>query len=478
MKLGTQLPTRIEKRNLLQTWLTAQGIKSVASTILSVAAISFTAGHANAESPSATESNGEILVTTAVQQYCPPVNSCGPCDPYYAPAQSESTPAGQYDAASPSDLPPGEEFQSAPTTTPEMTDFGSNQNFDAPVSNQNFNSPAANTIAATSLAATTGSRGGLDAPNMLGDLPGFGATVIVDPDGPGGSPGVPYTVPSAGLRRFKVTENVSPIPQDRVFFNYNHFDDALQASATSDTYFDRYIFGGEKTFIDGLFSIEMRILIGDGFDSTQTAARERGTEFGDLQFAFKSLLYSSNNLFVGGGTTLSVPTADDAVIIGVGTIENESVFLAPFLGFIGKTTERTFVQGFLQSDIVLGGDTVLDAGGAEVGTYQDQNLIYASLSTGYWLYRNDSRNASLSGVAGLLEFHYTSALNDADTVTANPGVAGEAVLTSDDNFDVLNLTSGLVFQAGKSYFRVGGSVPLSDDEFYDSEFQFQINRRF
>ncbi|SMP76521.1 hypothetical protein SAMN06265222_12163 [Neorhodopirellula lusitana] len=436
------------KYQRLRSWIVSDSVKTVTSAMLSVAAVTLLAPQANAET------TNTRLVSTTVQDYC---NPCDPCSPQYAPAPMGTVAPSETSTEVMS--PSNNESESSAA-------FDSDDSFSPPASNpSSFSNATANSFAATSLASTTGSQGGLDAPSMLGDSPGYGATVTVV--------GVPYSLPTAGIRRFKVTENVSPIPQDRVFFNYNHFDDALQANATDNTYLDRYMFGGEKTFIDGLFSIEIRCVVSDGFDSQQTAARERGTEFGDLQFAFKSLLYSSNDLAIGGGLTLSVPTADDTELVGVGEIENETVFLAPFIGFVGKPTKNTFVQGFLQTDIVLGGDSVLDGVGVEQGIYQDQNLIYASLSAGHWLYRDECASACLNGIAGMVEFHYTSALNDADLVAF-----GGNTLTAQDNLDVLNLTSGLVVQTGKSYFRVGGSVPLTDDKFYDSEFQLQINRTF
>ena len=75
------------------------------------------------------------------------------------------------------------------------------------------------------------------------------------------SPGLPspkfrsQLAPS--VRGFKIAENQSPFPQDRVFFTFNYFNNV---NANLDRYFDspinnlsvyRYIFGFEKTFNDG-----------------------------------------------------------------------------------------------------------------------------------------------------------------------------------------------------------------------------------
>ena len=75
---------------------------------------------------------------------------------------------------------------------------------------------------------------------------------------------------AGGDRRVKVAENNSAIPQDRILFNYNHFHNAIERNrrdlvgpVVSDGQFDvdRCTFGIEKTFLDGLWSVEIRMLL-------------------------------------------------------------------------------------------------------------------------------------------------------------------------------------------------------------------------
>jgi len=428
---------------------------------------------------------GNILVTAAVQDCCPPtvVDPCCPAEtsqPIYMEApQNNMVPSGEVINAAPSvdssstpAATPQPQFDATPQADPTPQFDSSNQfdtgaNFDAPVTSNAAADSFAASPAATSLASNTGTGGGLDAPNMLGDSPGYGPVLTVL--------GVPYSTPNASGRRFKITENVSPIPQDRVFYSYNHFDDALQVNATDYTYLDRHLFGGEKTLLDGLFSVELRMVVTDGFDSFQdNATLDRAAEFGNLQFSFKSLLYSSCTCQVGGGVTLSVPTADDTVIDTVLAVENETVFLAPYIGFVSTPSKDTFFQGFLQTDFALGGDSVFDGAGVEQGVFNEQHLLYMSLSAGHWLYQDSCRNACVNGIAGLVELHYTSAMSDGDSV-----LVGANSIAASENLDILNATAGLVVSRGMTNLRIGGSVPLRDDEqLYDNEFQIQLNRRF
>ncbi|MCM2372364.1 hypothetical protein [Aporhodopirellula aestuarii] len=395
----------------------------------------------------AADSSGTQLVNAMVQDCCPPavVSPCYPGE-YGAPIVDDSATSSEPMPAAPQ---------------PDM-----NSQIDSPITANAAANTFASSAAATSLASTTGSGGGLDAPNMLGDSPGYGPTF-------GAS--FPYTVGSPAILRFKVSENVSPIPQDRVFFAYSHFDGALNVNGNDSTYLGRYIFGGEKTFLDGLFSFEMRALISDGFDAQQQAATlQRAGEFGNLQMSLKSLLYSSDTCMVGGGLTLSVPTADD-LEIGTTTIKNETVYLAPYLGFVNTPNEDCFFQGFMQTDFALGGNSVLDSvAPANNGVFQDQHLFYASLSAGCWLLRDDSSNAHINGLAAMTELHYTTAFNEGDNVaTTNGNLRGPG------SVDQVNTTAGIVINKGQTNIRIAGSVPLDwEDRFYDSEFQVQINRRF
>ena len=98
---------------------------------------------------------------------------------------------------------------------------------------------------------------------------------------------------------------------------------------------------------------------------------------------------------------------------------------------------------------------------------------------GYWLHR-DPCGCGISGLAPVLEFHYTTTLQDADQASFFGGNLVFGSRTA--NFDIVNMTVGLHVEiAGNTNFHVGGVFPLGDqlqDRFFDSEFLIRLNRQF
>ncbi len=67
----------------------------------------------------------------------------------------------------------------------------------------------------------------------------------------------------------------------------------------------------------------------------------------------------------------------------------------------------------------------------------------------------------LTGVAGLLELHYTSTLQDSDVLNATQAGLPGFIVVAGNRRDLLNLTSGLHFQLGPaSNLRIGAVTPL------------------
>lgn len=313
------------------------------------------------------------------------------------------------------------------------------------------------------------------APQMMGDFFG-GSFLLTDDDFVGSDPQGSTLALAGGDRRFKITENVSPVPQDRVFFNYNRFHNAVTDTNNVSQSVDRFTFGTERTFQDGLASVEMRLPFAAALDSTQidSSTDTEEVELGNLGFALKVHLLSGINWLLSAGTTLTLPTGDDFELIIAGDrvllVQNEAVHLAPFLGYLAQPNQRWFAQGFLQADFDLNGNDVFtDANGFE-GTVQDQNLLFVDASVGHWLRRTNDRRSRLSGIAALAELHYTATLNDTDEVAD--------VTNPFNRMDILNATGALHFQFDAASLRVGAAAPLTDDEdrFYDAEIVVQFNR--
>ena len=98
--------------------------------------------------------------------------------------------------------------------------------------------------------------------------------------------------------------------------------------------------------------------------------------------------------------------------------------------------------------------------------------MYVDASFGYWLFRDDEA-AFLTGFAGLLELHYTTALNRADNVDLDFVHFGEG----SGRFNVFNLTTGVQANIGRSTsIRAAFVAPLRNDpnRFFDSEVSLAI----
>jgi hypothetical protein len=133
-------------------------------------------------------------------------------------------------------------------------------------------------------------------------------------------------------------------------------------------------------------------------------------------------------------------------------------------------------------DIPASGNSVdLSAlGPGTLGVFSEQMLLYLDLSFGCWLCRNACA-AYLTGLASVVELHYTTTLQDTDLVAGT--VAGRPIQfrNSANRMDALQLTVGLHGEiANRTLLRVGGVVPLGDgdDRFFDAEIQAQLERRF
>lgn len=345
------------------------------------------------------------------------------------------------------------------------------------------------------------------APNMFGDLFGGGTLTLssqrFEPIDNQPAPMAVTSFPLAGgSRRIKIAENDKALPRDRIFFFYNHFHNALSAEALDLRFgdvtsgrassIDRYTFGFEKTFQDGWSSVAVRMpFTGDSFDFNTPDLAAAGGETGNLAVVVKRLLYASDTLAVAAGLGIDTPTGSDAVgrLSDVNfRIKNEAVHLLPFVGFLHAPHESFFYQMFVQGDFPTKGnpiDFVAPDGPGHLGSLNEQSLLFLDFSAGYWLYRADSPTSTnwLTGLASVLELHYTSTLQDPDTVSGTLGSQGLVFNFGNaaGRVDVLNLTVGLHAQlASQTTLRVGGAFPLrdKDDKLFDAEFQLSINQYF
>lgn len=330
-----------------------------------------------------------------------------------------------------------------------------------------------------------------DAPYVVGDAFAGGASILSVSLSSEELVGV---LPNGGgTRRVKIADNNGPMPRDRVFFAYNSFYNAIPLitpNGTSLMGVDRYTPGFEKTFWDGLGSFE---LITPAAYTQNTNVYLDGTgpakhsEFGNLSMALKFLAWRRDDLIVSGGVGLNLPTAPDAVIYRFGqqlfTVKNQATHVLPYAAALWTPTDRTYVQAFLQVDVAANGDAVEVPAGVSSGNLNEQTLLYADLSMGYWLFNQPDAHY-ITGIIPTLEFHYTTALNNADLVDVLTNSTPDGFVLGNlyNRFDVTNVTAGThVRLGGLSYLTVAGVFPLGsrpEQRQFDSELVVLFNRLF
>jgi hypothetical protein len=318
-----------------------------------------------------------------------------------------------------------------------------------------------------------GSAGSGGAPAMIGDFFGGGVRLLTSMSPVPGDRGVPLPV-AGGDRRHKFADNGSPIPMDRLIFNFNHYHNALEDIRGRDVNVNRFGFGFEKTFLDRLASVEVRIPFTDGLNSEQTFQGDtQGAEFGNISTTIKGLLTRNRRHALAIGMTTVLPTASDALIedsfIGTMRIDNDSIHFAPFVALLWTPTPRMFHQFYTQFDFDTGGYDVV-VNGEPLGTLQEQTLMYIDYSVGYWLYQN--RYGAVRGIAPIFELHHTSTVQDVDPFFG---------YTVDNRRDVLNMIGAIhVMLHNNTAIRVGGGAPLRSltDREFDAEFVMQLTRYF
>jgi hypothetical protein len=338
---------------------------------------------------------------------------------------------------------------------------------------------AAAGVASALAGEVCGAEGPMGVPNMIGDLPGIRPMISYS--------GFTFSNPvAAGAGFFKISDNENPLPMDRVFFNFNQYQNALSfndGTAVHDSNLSTYVFGFEKAFFNGVFSAEFRIPFATGFAAVETptaAGAVAGTEFGNIPIVLKALLYNGERNVFSGGMAITLPTARDVNIDSSAlVVQNGSIHLQPYLMWLWRPESRLFFMAFAGVDFDAGkNDVFVDDG--FVGRYQEQSLLFFDGKIGYWLLRDPSRRW-VTAIVPTVELHYTTTMQHAPTVDDGSGT-GVGILPTNLRQDVLDLTAGVHLQLGeRSDLTLGCMVPLRTnpgDKLFDTEFVVQFSRWF
>ena len=360
-----------------------------------------------------------------------------------------------------------------------------------------FNPPESGAIGNPNLVAAS------TAPFMIGDFLGVprapsAVAVIPTPGFPAppsfvfGSADDPFIVASPGgggfIGRNKLAENVSPMPRDRVFFNYSLFTNVPLNPAGGGSNVNRFTPGFEKTFLDGLTSLEIRTPFATTLNSNVIAdgvTNSDDLQFGNLTLAVKGLIFRSDVFNASTGLQITVPTGPNITSsLSNGTtvykVDNQSVHLMPFLAGLYTPDDYFYAQGVVQVDVDSNGNTLAvnqfdGAGVNSVGRLRDATFLYASLGGGYWVYRDTE--TWITGISPVAELHYNRTVSSPNVVTAGPN----NFASSHDSIEVINVVLGCNFEINQSsMLTLGYSTPLGggSDRQFDGEFRAFVNYRF
>ncbi|MCA9187270.1 MAG: hypothetical protein R3E01_32640 [Pirellulaceae bacterium] len=326
-------------------------------------------------------------------------------------------------------------------------------------------------------------------PEMFGDFFFRGGSIAFGPFAAGGpTVGIPV---AGGSRRMLVAEHNRALPTDRVFFDYNHYHNAYEfvtPAGLSHLSVDRLLFGAEKTFWNGLASVELRLPFTGDVDFTDAASGVGvdGGNVGNLSVIFKGVMTTYSDSILSAGLGLDLPTGSDALLnFGAAAFEvqDDIVYLSPFLAWQQRNGCRSFLNAFAQVDAPLGGNRLfVDNRGitpnASLGRINEQTLLHLNASWGHWLWQNDCRfSRGLTSLAALLELHYVATLDDAATLATAGITAGE----TRNRTQIVNTTLGAHSEFNQhTSLRVGAVFPLTEapERLFDAELTVQLRRRF
>lgn len=348
----------------------------------------------------------------------------------------------------------------------------------------------------------------LATPNMIGDFLGacsvrsFPVSATVNGtvsifDRPPASFSLPQqfnllaAVPDLAFGDFKVAENESPIPRDRVFAYYEHYAGALGvvegstlstaglpgagngqpfpplAISGNTIRFDVYseVIGFEKTFFDGQASVEVRMPFfqtGGNVPVSASGASVSGPDqltagfnttldsesnVGDLTVVFKYAPYLNRDTgsAVAVGLAVTMPTGPT-----IPTAEgNDNCWLfQPYIGFVWNINPNWYVEGFSSVAIPTNSNTDL--------------VLFEDIGVGYWLYRS---TGLLTGIIPTVELHANLAPNDHDCIGYNT--------------NEIDITAGIhTILNQRAILTLGASIPVTGPLPYTFEGIIELNYLF
>jgi hypothetical protein len=318
--------------------------------------------------------------------------------------------------------------------------------------------------------ASTGAAQSTFTPNMIGDL----SPVSLRPLQTVGPPGVPTVGPPnlpgvrssslfyPSVRTLKISENMSPRPQDRIFYDFNYYNNVNAASNAynrapiKNMEIFRHLVGFEKTFDEGRGSFGIRLPVDTlTADGTATGVQTpTSTATGNLSLFAKYILKENRETgsLLSVGLAVAPPTAPGRFAGAPYVFGLNNTSFQPFLGYILNLGDF-YIQGFSAFDFT--------------SSARDVTLMYNDVGIGYYAFRAKDRNAFLTAVVPTFETHVNSPFTHRDWKNRFD-IAGSA--------DVVNLTYGLNFQFQRTAILSTALVtPVTGPRPFNAEFAVFLN---
>lgn len=297
-------------------------------------------------------------------------------------------------------------------------------------------------------------------PAVIGDQSPFFPQPFPPPGGfnPAGKTGIANNL--VRLAGFKVSENQSPRPQDRVFFNFNYFNNvngSLDRRLGTPFYHVEvfhYLFGLEKTIFSPDTSVGIRLPLNTiQFRSTTPGIGSRSTSLNDLSVYFKHVILEDEDTgsLLSIGLNVNAPTGPSHFAGSRLFPFQQSTTVQPFAGYIWSLGDA-YVQGFTGIDVPT--STGLST------------LFYSDLALGYFVYRAEDPQAWLSAIVPTFETHVNIPLSERGFHSA----------TYANNIDNVNLVLGSHFLVGeRSIITAAFASPVTGPKPFAYEFLLQLN---
>jgi hypothetical protein len=260
------------------------------------------------------------------------------------------------------------------------------------------------------------------------------------------------------VRGYKMADNQSPRPLDRVYVAFNFFNDLNVGNPASaglrDVRIYREYFGIEKTFFDGNASVNLRLPVNSiTARGTRPGLGGGSTAVGDLSILTKFALWQdrSSGDLVSAGMGIGTPTGPSSFAGARYTRAANPAFVQPFVGFI-KTFGSFYTQGFTAIDVPF-----------------DRNVVtvyYNDLGMGYYFPARDPTRL-ITAVAPSMEVHVNTPLNHRGGFNSNDPNA---------TVDIVNLTFGLTAVARqRTMVSVGLVEPVTGPRPFSGELVVLVN---